>query len=474
VLQTLVDYAGLLVLQIDLKGRVVWFNGAFERLSGCPLESTAGRDWVDVFIPAAEQPLARQLCKGMVGKARGDAHTKSFRSRDGSIRHIEWFHRDILDSAGRASGILCIGRDVTEIHSARLALAEAEQRNRAVLETAVNAIITINDCLLIETVNSSTERMFGYGRDEMIGQNVAMLMPEPYASQHDDYVENYKRTGQKKIIGIGREAVARRKDGTVFPIDLSVGEVRLENGRRFFTGIIRDLSSRRELEEKILRISEEERQRIGRDIHDDLCQQLAAIGCLARVTRQRLGRELREEKLAGLDEIVTLLTEANQNARSMARGLMPVALDTAGLPAALEELAGATSRIYRLECRVEICPDVPALEQSASVQFYRIAQEALGNAAKHSGATQVEIILEESDGWLTLAVRDDGRGIPDHSPVTGTGMGLLTMDRRARMIGGDLRVESAPGAGTVVTCRLPLISQAGAAGQRSAAEVTAA
>ncbi|MBL9130978.1 MAG: PAS domain S-box protein, partial [Verrucomicrobiaceae bacterium] len=171
--------------------------------------------------------------------------------------------------------------DAPSIADLQAALKASEQRATAIVETAVNAIITIDENCIIETANSATERLFGYTREELIGRNISMLMPNPYRDRHDSYVSDYLRTGVRRIIGIGREALAQRKDGSVFPIDLSVGEAVLPSGRRIFTGIIRDLTERKLLEDKILHISEEEQARIGRDIHDDLCQQLAAIGCLA-------------------------------------------------------------------------------------------------------------------------------------------------------------------------------------------------
>ncbi len=454
ILQSLVDHAGMLVLEVDLQGRIIWFNSVFARLAGRGLDEVRGCDWVDEFIPAGHRDEAHRLCRGHFGQERADTHTKPFLSRDKGERHIEWFHSDLHDAAGQPQGILCIGRDVTDLQSARSALAEAEQLNRAVLETAVNAIIIINDQHLIVSVNTATERLFGHTRDEMIGRNVNMLMPEPYASRHDGYVESYKRTGRRKIIGIGREAVAMRKDGSLFPIDLSVGEVVLPGGRRLFTGIIRDLTERKQLEEKILRISEEERHRIGQDIHDDLCQQIAAIGCLARVAQQRMskaGAAVEPE----LKEIVSLLTTANQRAREMARGLMPIVLDAGGLGAALADIARGTRDIFNIACHFESDPPVEVRDSALATQLYRIAQEAVANAVKHSHATRLEIHLTEDDGRLTLSIRDNGRGIPDHSPGSGTGMGLLTMSRRARMMGGDVSVENHPQGGTLVTCSIP-------------------
>jgi PAS domain S-box-containing protein len=129
---------------------------------------------------------------------------------------------------------------------------------RAILEAAVDAIITIDERGTVESLNPAAERLFGYPSAEIVGLNVKVLMPEPYHGQHDSYLANYRATGQRKIIGIGREVVGRRKDGTTFPMDLTVGEVRLSH-QRLFTGIIRDITERR-------RAEEEQRASLGREL----------------------------------------------------------------------------------------------------------------------------------------------------------------------------------------------------------------
>ncbi len=128
--------------------------------------------------------------------------------------------------------------------AADLALLESEARTRAILDAAVDAIITIDELGLVESMNPAAERLFGYPSAEVIGQNVKMLMPEPYRHEHDGYLRNYRETGQKKIIGIGREVVGLRKDGTTFPMHLAVSELHLGH-RRMFTGIARDITDLR-------------------------------------------------------------------------------------------------------------------------------------------------------------------------------------------------------------------------------------
>ena len=133
---------------------------------------------------------------------------------------------------------------------AAAALRDSEERLRAILETAVEGIITIDERGIIESFNQTAERIFGYRARQVIGKNVSLLMPSPHREAHDTYLANYRRTGHAKIIGIGREVAGRRKDGTVFPMDLSVSEVRLAD-RRLFTGFVRDITARKQAEEAL-------------------------------------------------------------------------------------------------------------------------------------------------------------------------------------------------------------------------------
>lgn len=450
----LTNEAGILVLVLDIEGRILRFNRAVEQLIGYSSEEVGHQDWFELAVPVESRVLMRQACLHGNREDRAFGHATPLLHRSGGERLIEWFHSDLNDDEGLRLGVICVGRDVTDLKNVRQALIESEERNRGVLETAVNAIITISDRGIIETVNSSTTRMFGYSKEELVGQNVSMLMPSPYREQHDGYIDRYKATNVRKIIGIGRETIAQRKDGTVFPVDLSVGEVTLGT-RRIFTGIIRDISDRKELEQKLIEISEGEQQRIGQDIHDDLCQQLAAIGCLAQVVQQKLRRS-RSSEAESLSEIIKLISQANARAREMSRGLVPVVLDSNGLMAALTELATGTEKIFRLSCRFWCDPPVHVRDNKAAIQLYRIAQEAVANAIKHSKADRIEITLSRADGCIQLCIRDNGVGVPDHSPGRGTGMGLFTMSHRAKMLGGSLTVEPVDFGGTKVTCTAPL------------------
>jgi two-component system, LuxR family, sensor kinase FixL len=338
-------------------------------------------------------------------------------------------------------------------------LRESELRARAVLETTVDGIITIDRGGIIQSFNPAAERIFGYPAGEVIGLNVKVLMPDPYRTEHDDYLRNYRETGHRRIIGIGREVTGKRKDGSTFPLDLAVSEVDL-GGRVLYTGIVRDITERRRLEAEVLRISDEERRRIGQDLHDGLGQQLTGIGLIARSLARHLRRDDHPE--AGTAEDVTaLLQEADELARRLARGLVPVEVGADGLTSALRRLAENAERLFGFACTFESGIESYDLlrDPEAAVHLFRIAQEAVSNAARHGHPDHVNISLVASTETLRLRISDDGSGIrADAVSNRGDGpggMGLQIMHYRARIIGGSLEVRRGAGSGTVVTFSLP-------------------
>jgi len=332
------------------------------------------------------------------------------------------------------------------------ALRDSAERLRAILETAVEGIITIDDRGIIESFNLAAEKIFGYKAKEVIGRNVSTLMPSPHREQHDTYLGNYLHTGHAKIIGIGREIVARRKNGTVFPMDLSVSEVRLAD-RRLFTGFIRDITERKQLEKEILETSERERRRIGQDLHDGLCQHLAGIELMSQVLEQKLVRRSKAAA-ARAGDIAKNVREAISHTRLLARGLSPVTLESEGLMSALHELALNTEKIFRVSCRFDCNPPVLVQDYPAATHLFRLAQEAVSNAIKHGKAKRILIRLKEERGRMALSIIDNGSGFPTQTPKS-KGMGLRIMQSRAGMIGGTLAIERNAVGGTSVTVAAP-------------------
>jgi signal transduction histidine kinase len=216
-------------------------------------------------------------------------------------------------------------------------------------------------------------------------------------------------------------------------------------------GIARDVTERRRLEKEILEISSREQQRIGHDLHDGVCQQLAGIAVLADVLADRLDEQARPEA-GDAHKITGLVDQANQQTRAVARGLFPVRLEENGLASALDELAKSTVAFYQARCEF-VCPKPVVLrDHTAAHHLYFIAQEAILNAIKHGKAGSIEVRLQSSgDHGCLLMVRDNGRGLPNPRPA-GPGMGLRIMNYRARMIGATLEVHSS-NRGTEVVCQ---------------------
>ncbi|GMQ80841.1 MAG: hypothetical protein BMS9Abin05_0270 [Rhodothermia bacterium] len=330
---------------------------------------------------------------------------------------------------------------------------ESQRQNRAILETIVDGILTIDSRGIINTFNPSAEKIFGYSAHEVIGKAVAILMPQPWSSKHQSYIQEYERTGQARIIGIGREVVGLRKNGEQFPMDLAVSEVNSE-GQKFYTGVVRDITDRRQLEHEILRITDQERRRIGQDLHDGLGQMLTGIGLIARSLVTRMEQE-GSSHIEEMREVTELMKEADRNARTIARGLVPVELDVNGLEHALRMLVTDVEQLFGSRCTFHQSGTVPVLEMSAMTNLYRIAQESLSNAIKHGNADSVRIELQSKSGKLTLSIIDDGIGFSEDLPKN-QGMGIPIMNYRARAIGATLEIGASGTKGTTVTCSLPV------------------
>ncbi len=252
------------VLLMDAQGRISYANQAAAQLTGksfvpgshiadlatyCQVTRTDSGEPYDMD----GMPIMRAL------RGQQATSTNMTISRDGELVPLFVSASPIFDQQGAISHAVAIFADISEIRAQQLKLAESEARHKALLNSAVDAIITIDSGGIIQSVNPATERIFGYGPEELIGQNVKLLMPEPHRSHHDRYLQHYLTTGQARVIGIGRETMAVRKDGYQFPIELTVTEVKLTKGI-VFKGIVRDISRRKAAEQRAASTLEELRK----------------------------------------------------------------------------------------------------------------------------------------------------------------------------------------------------------------------
>jgi PAS domain S-box-containing protein len=449
-LASIIEYAQDAIIDLNLDGVIVSWNRSAERLYGYSADEVKGLT-VSLIVPVnrtdeMNRIMARVRDKELVTRIE-TAHVR----KDGSEIPVALTVGPVHDATGQIVGASIISRDISELKRAESALQENYTKTVAILDTMVDGVITIDERGIVDSFNPAAERMFGYAAGEVSGKNISMLMPEPYAGEHDEKIREYFRTGKAKIIGIGREVVGKRKDGSTFPMDLSVSEAVL-GPHWLFTGIVRDLTERKRLERQILEISDREKQRIGQDLHDGLGQHLAGIGFLSKSLEQRLGKK-RSAETEDARQIAQLVSEAIAQARGMAHGLNPVDLSATGLTSALRELAATVEQTFRIACTFT-CEQPVLLEDGAvGTHLYRIAQEAVNNAIKHGKAKGVRIVLARSGDTISISIQDDGVGFPDVVPEK-KGMGLQTMRYRAALIGATLTIQRVAAGGTRVDCSL--------------------
>ena len=235
---------------------------------------------------------------------------------------------------------------------------------------------------------------------------------------------------------------------------VAVAGIAIRERQQTFAARISLLEHTQKLEKQIIEVSEYAQQRIGRDLHDGLCQFLAAIGCASTSLKLDLEQKGLGELARNAAEIENLLSESVKQARDLSHGLVPVQLDEAGLAAALRELTASTNRLLPVKCTFECAAEAPSGLNGKATHLYRIAQEAIHNATKHGKADKIDIRLSANVSATSLSITDDGIGFPKNGCET-TGVGISIMRYRAHMIGGEFAIEPGRNGGTSVSCIVP-------------------
>jgi len=488
--RSVIDRIDALVVVVDRHGRVVLFNHCCETASGFTAAEVAGRPiWECLVSPAEAAAVRDAFAASLVGNAASRCATH-WVTKSGTLLPIEWSTIAVPGPEGTivllvATGVIASDHDP----SARRA-DDREARLRAIVETVPDAIVTIDEWGKIESFSPAAERIFGWPAAEVVGRNVSVLMPEPYYSRHDGFVRHYVETGEKRIIGIGRTVAGRRRDGSVFPMQLSVGEISLGD-RRLFVGFAHDITDRtraeakaRELQSELLHVDRMSAMgEMAASLAHELNQPLAAIMNYLQASRRLVLQSIegeQAERTAGmLDKAAAQVERAGQTIKRLRDFLRKGETERAeeDVNRTVEEatmlaLTGAPER--GVHARIEL-HDAPLRAIIDRVQIQQVILNLVRNAIDavlEGERREITVRVEPGErGQAVVMVADTGSGLPPDiadrlfqpfvtSKADGMGIGLSISRSIVEAHGGRIWAEAAVGGGTVFRLTLPLTDRA--------------
>lgn len=396
------------------------------------------------------QDVARSSSPGDLGALESSAshwyarRILPYRTDDDRIDGVVITFADITSNKEYQHILETLNRELDQRVAART--TEVRRFSRVFQEAAVPIIIEDLDGFIVE-MNQEAELAYGWSRAELIGRLAATLVPPEQHQPLDNLIQRCRKGHPVRNI----ESWRVEKDGRRHPVLLTLTLLSDEDGRPSgIATVAKDLTERLEIEKRVSEQGDQERQYLGRALHDTLGQQISAMALLVA--------GLRAESAGGMQDEITQKLEATVNGakhqlRAFMKGLVPVDVDAAGLRLALDELATETSGMHALSCRFESTEEIHFHDSFVAAQLYMIAREAVHNAVKHADADKIAIRLGEDDGIIRLTISDDGRGTPANVDPRLT-MGLRIMRHRCGLVGGTFTLESPPAGGTVVSCSL--------------------
>jgi len=464
VVQSAVD--GIVV--IDERGRIESFNAAAQRLFGYAEADVVGRN-VSMLMPAPYRDehgdyLARYLATA-VPRIVGIGREVTGLRRDGTTFPV---HLSVGEaSVGGERKFTGILHDLSERVRLEERLRASQARWRSIVESAVDGIVVIDAAGCIEAFNRAAEQLFGYAEREVIGRSVNMLMPAPYRDEHDAYLARYLTTGVQKIIGIGREVTGLRRDGTTFPVHLSVGEMSI-GGERKFTGILHDLSARTHMEDRLR--EQTALARLGEMaavIAHEVKNPLAGVRGAIQVIGGRLPKGSKDA--AVVKEIVSRIDALNELMKDLllfARPPQPrpALVDVVPLVSTTADLLSADPALRGVAVLVEgAVPPISADAELLKIVFLNLL---VNGAQAMQGIGTIRVTLTAVDQFCLIAFRDTGPGIPGEvrekmftpfftTKARGTGLGLATARRIIEAHLGTITFDCPAEGGTTVTVQLP-------------------
>src|SRR5690348_7830287 len=458
------------IVTVDEHQRILVFNSAAEQVFRWPRAAVIG-ERLDKLLPARFRDVHHSHVERF-----GQTGTTSRRMGAQSVlvalrANGEEFPIEASISQHGEGGrklFTVILRDITERLRAESLLERGEARLRGILDSAMDAIITVDDDQRVVLFNAAAEEMFGCTRSEAMGAPLSWFIPERFRAEHAAHVRGF---GQGSIasrrMGALRIVTGLRRNGEEFPIDASISQLLGRDGK-FFTVILRDVSERVQAEQALRRSKDElhelasaahrareqEKSRIARELHDELGQSLTALQMDVAWCRERIpaqdGMAMRLARMESLLETTVAAT------RRISSDLRPLMLDDLGLRPALEWLVESFTQHTGVRCDLSVASEELELPELQATAVFRAVQESLTNIAKHARATRVDVNIEQENSTLAIRVRDDGIGFSPEDSRKPNSFGLLGLRERAALLGGEASVTSAPGRGTEIEVRFPL------------------
>jgi len=502
-LQGILDYAPLCISLKDLQGRYKWVNRRYEEIFGVRPEDVVGKTAREIYPEFAEVADKNDRnALAALAPIEGDEVVIKLGGKERTVLQTKFILRD---TAGWPTELCGIASEITErkqmeralaLHGEEMqritkALSRSEQRLQVVLDTAATGIITIDEKGTIETFNPSAEEIFGYAAEKIIGKNVRTLMPPPDQEQHNGYLKHYLETGEKKIMGNGREVEGRRKDGTTFPMHLAISEAVLDDGdKRLFTGIVTDITQRKRAEEALqaakeaaeiaTRTKSEFLATMSHEIRTPMNGVIGMAGLLLGTQLDDEQRKYAETVRSSADCLLTIINDILDFSKLEA-GKLELEFVDFNLVEIVEnvaELLGPQATGKGIDFVTFFAPDVPAFVRGDPSRLRQILMNLAGNAVKFtekgSVAIGVNVVAQSKLSFrLRFEVLDSGIGISkeaqrhlfkkftqaDSSTTRrygGTGLGLAICRQLIGLMEGEIDVESTSGAGSNFWFEIPL------------------
>jgi PAS domain S-box-containing protein len=481
-LEVIVDSAMDAILTVDAAQNIVLFNRAAEQTFRCPRREALGGP-LDRFIPQRFRGAHRGHIEhfgrtGVTSRRMGDVTTLWGLRADAEEFPLEASISQSGEAGERYYTVIL--RDITlrkqaETEAARIRgeLGEAQTRLAAIVDSAMDAVITVDEEQKIVLFNRAAEQVFGVRREGVLGTPLDRLLPARFRGAHRAHIAGFGSTGvtSRRMGDVTTLWALRPDSGDEFPIEASISQA-VESGKRYYTVILRDITLRkqaedalrqsqrelRELSARVLEAREEEKAHIARELHDELGQLLTALKMDLGWLRERLpDGELAHR--AG--EMGALLDRTVGATRRIMADLRPMMLDDLGLGDAAAWLVDDFAKRSGIACRIELAEDLQEVSKAVATAVYRAIQESLTNIARHAGAKNAWVNVAMDEGELQVEVEDDGRGIAAADLAKARSLGLRGMRERISFLGGSLEIGRAPRGGTRVRLCVPLRGLAG-------------